>query len=420
MRFSAAGDLVAVEGDGLKDGLKDGLTGTPQDGPTLQQRYGLTPVVNAAGTFTPLGVSRSSSSVAAAVAEALQGFYVIDELQAVLSRAVADATGAEAAVLTHCVAAAVTLATAAAMAGCDPARVHALPNVDGLPNRVVVPAGHAIDYGHPLLTDIRLAGALPVLAGSEQQCSPAQLEAALAGEHTAALLLVSSRLVRGEPVDLRTAVDAAHRRGVPAIIDGAAQDLRIDALLATGADAVLLSAHKYLASPTAGLVLGRAAFVAAFRAQEHGIGRATKASKEALVGVLAALAERQQLDGSAWGRRQAAKVERMVELLQGVEGLQVGAVPDPAGMPFARVRIHCDRAAGPDAALLANRLKAGTPSIRVMEHQSAQGCLLLELVPLEDDECALIADRISEAVRTFSGTGRAPQVHDAGPCSGED
>ncbi|MES1939220.1 aromatic amino acid beta-eliminating lyase/threonine aldolase [Salinisphaera sp. T5B8] len=56
----------------------------------LQTRHGLTPIINAAGTFTPLGVSRSSPYVAQTVADALGQFFVIDELQTRLSQTVAD------------------------------------------------------------------------------------------------------------------------------------------------------------------------------------------------------------------------------------------------------------------------------------------------------------------------------------------
>lgn len=85
------------------------------------------------------------------------------------------------------------------------------------------------------------------------------------------------------------AVAAAHAQGLPAIIDAAAQDMRIDDLLKTGADLVLVSAHKYLASPTAGLVIGKKHMVDAVRAQGKGIGRAMKASKEAICDVLATI-----------------------------------------------------------------------------------------------------------------------------------
>jgi uncharacterized pyridoxal phosphate-dependent enzyme len=367
----------------------------------------LSPILNAAGTYTPLGVSRSSPAVAQAVGEALGEFFDIDELQAALSETVARDFGTEAAALTHCVAAGITLSVAACMAGSDAAAVAALPDARGLPNRVVLPAGHAVDYGHPILTDIRLAGALPVLAGSEAHCSLQDIEQALAHERCAALLLVCSRLVRGQPIELAAAVAAAHRRGVPAIIDGAAQDLRIADLRATGADLVLISAHKYLASPTAGLIIGRRVLVQACRAQERGIGRAMKATKEALVGVLAALAERRGLDLASWRRTQQHKVQAFIERLAPLRGIVASAVADPAGMPFSRVQLQVDAAAfGASATQLAASLRDGRPSIRAMEHLLAEGSLLLELVPLRDDELQQIVTRLFELAPISTPTDR--------------
>jgi uncharacterized pyridoxal phosphate-dependent enzyme len=364
-----------------------------------QDRYTFTRVINARGPCTPLGVSRSGRQVGRAVAHALGRFFVMDELQTVASEAVSRLTGAAAAAVTHCVSAGITLSVAAAMAGDAPERVAALPDTTGMPHRVVLPAGHAVNYGHPLVQDLRLAGALPVLAGTDKSCPLADLERALAHGHTACLLLVSSRLVRGDGPNLAEAVAAAHCRGVPAIIDGAAQDMRIDQLLATGADLVLVSAHKYLASPTAGLAIGRQDLVNAVRAHEAGIGRAMKATKEAIVGVLAALEDRESLDLDAWRCRQEKKVSAFVRQAQLLVGVHAAAVPDPAGMPFSRVHLTIDAArAGIDATALARTLRTGTDPIWVMEHNLEAGQLILELVPLTDPEIGDIQARLAAAL----------------------
>ncbi len=332
-------------------------------------------------------MSRSSPAVRAAVADALGEYFVIDELQAAVSARVAGLTGAEAAAVVHCTAAAIAISVAAAMAGEAPDRVQRLPDASEMPNQVVIPAGHVVDYGQSILTAIRLAGATPVIAGAVARCEIVDVERALAGERTACLLLVSSRLTRGEPVDLAAAVAAAHARGVPAMIDGAAQDFRLPELLATDADLVLLSAQKYLAAPTAGLIVGRTALVRACRAQERGIGRGMKASKEALVGVLAALEEREALDLPAWQAEQARKVDWFVAQAGGIPGIVASVTPDTSGLPFSRVRLQV----GPShrlasAATLAAALRQGAPSIWVMDHAAADGHVLLELVSLRDDE----------------------------------
>ena len=362
----------------------------------IHERYNLTNVINAAGTFTPLGVSRSPAIVGQTVAEALSEFFLIDELQDVASAAISQWTGAEAGAVTHCVAASITLAIAAAMAGNAPDRVAALPDTNDMPNRVVLPAGHAINYGHSIVQDVRLAGATPVLAGSAQQCAIEALESELRQARTACLLLVSSRLVGGKPIDIARAVRVAHDCGLPAIIDGAAQDMRVKEILATGADLVLVSAQKYLASPTAGLVIGRKDLVGAVRAHEKGIGRAMKPTKEGICGVLAAIAEREKADLRAWRSMQEEKVARFVQRANDHPGVSATSIADPVGMPFPRAQLTIDPAhAGMDAATLAVALRSGSPSVWVMNHALKEGHMILELVPLSDKELETINSRIS-------------------------
>ncbi len=323
----------------------------------------------------------------------------MDELQDAAGAALARMTGAQAGAVTHCVAAGITLSVAAAMAGSDPERVAALPDTSGLPSKVVLPAGHTVDYGHSILQDVRLAGATPVIAGAGERCAIADIDAELAHPQTACLLLVSSRLVRGEPVDLSEAVAAAHRRGVPAIIDGAAQDMRVRELVATGADLVLVSAHKYLASPTAGLVIGTRELVAAVRAHEKGIGRSMKPSKEGICGVLAAIEERDSLDVAAWRQTQEDKVAFFVERTNGLPGVSAAAVADSAGMPFTRAYLEIDSAqTGRDAAAIARALKSGSPSIWTIEHGLGDGQLILELVSLDRAEIETVIARLTEII----------------------
>ncbi len=367
---------------------------------TIQDEYGLTRVINAAGTFTPVGVSRSAPAVARAAGAALAEFLVIDELQVAAGQAIARFTGAESGAVSHCAASAITVAIAAAMAGTDADKVAALPDTtDCEGTKVVIPAGHVVDYGHSILQDIRLAGAEPVIVGTNDTCTPAELATALDDPETACLLLVSSRLVRGAPLDYQAAADAAHARDLPVFIDGAAQDFRIAELLDSGADLVLVSAQKYLAAPTAGLVIGARQWVAAVRAQEKGIGRSMKASKEAVIGVMAAIAEREAMDQPAWRQEQADKVADFVARAGRIPGIAACSVADPTGLPFPRAHLAIDeQISGRDAAAMMAVLKDGDPSIWVMGHGLPQGELILELVPLEAEEVATILARIGELV----------------------
>ncbi|MEV7192751.1 hypothetical protein AB0N81_13290 [Streptomyces sp. NPDC093510] len=103
--------------------------------------------------------------------------------------------------------------------------------------------------------------------------------------------------------------------------------------------------------------------VDAVRAQEKGIGRAMKASKEAVLGVLAALQVRGETDVGAWRRAQTDKAVRFVEKAGALPGIDAALVADPTGLPFPLVRLGVDPVrAGQDAASLARaRLSALLP-----------------------------------------------------------
>jgi len=358
----------------------------PQPAPSLRR------VLNAWGTPTPFGVSRSDAAVAQAVAQMLQRHVVMAELQAEAGRRLAQWSGAEAACVTHCTAAAVTLAVAACMAGTQPARVAQLPDREGLPFRVPMLAAHAVHYGHPIVQAIRLAGAQPVLCPS-----PEALRAALAGPDIACVLAVESHLASGSGADLtRELVQLARAARVPLVLDAAAQDWRAAQLVAGGADLVLLSAQKYLRAPTAGLVLGRAGLVAAVDAQHAGIGRAMKPTKEALAGVIAALDQREALPVAAWRLAQQRKVDAVALAAAQWPGVTVAREPDPQGNGFDRLWLTLQAQPGrPDAAAVVQRLRAGDPAVAVAPHRADRGQIGLELSGVDEAEldelCGLLA-----------------------------
>ena len=163
----------------------------------------------------------------------------------------------------------------------------------------------------------------------------------------------------------------------------------------------MLSAQKYLAAPTAGLIVGRADLVEACRAQDSGIGRAMKPTKEAVVGVLAALQERRSLDLDEWTANQHSKVAAFVKQAARIGGLRATTVPDSTGLPFSRVCLTVDPAGVEwSAAALARHLRAGAPPIWLMDHQARDGRLFLELVPLDEGEVREILRRLAALAAT--------------------
>jgi uncharacterized pyridoxal phosphate-dependent enzyme len=349
-------------------------------------------VINAWGTPTPYGVSRSDPAVAGAVALMLQRHVVLADLQALAGRELAAWSGAEAACVTHCTAAAITLAVAACMAGTDAARVAQLPDSTGMPKRVLLLAAHQVHYGQVITQAVRLAGAHPVPCPT-----PADVAAELALGGVACVLAVESHLAAGSgPAVTGEMAALAHAAGVPLLLDAAAQDWHARELVAGGADLVLLSGQKYLRSPTAGLVLGRADLVAALDAQHGGIGRAMKPTKEALAGLRAALRLRADASRDAWCAAQQRKVDAVAAAAAGWPGVTVERTPDPQGNGFARLWLQVDAAVtGISAAGVIELLRAGDTVVAVAPHRAAQGSIGLELTAVDEDElpelCMLLA-----------------------------
>jgi seryl-tRNA(Sec) selenium transferase len=164
-------------------------------------------------------------------------------------------------------------------------------------------------------------------------------------------------------------------------------------LVASGADVVLVSAQKYLAAPTAGLVLGDAALVAAVDAQHGGIGRGMKPSKEALAGVIAALQWREGQSPEAWRAAQARKLDAVLAAARQWP-VTVAVEADPHGNGWSRLWLAVDDAAG-----VVRRLREGDPVVAVAPHRVDRGQIGLELTGVGEDEVPLLCGTIANALR---------------------
>src|SRR5437870_344633 len=119
----------------------------------LYTRIGVRPFINGRGTWTYLSGSLELPEVKAAKAQAAMHFVDIFELQRAVGRRLAELTGAESGMITSGAAGAMASATAACIAGRDPARIWQLPDTTGLKHEVVMFGGRsAFDSA------IRLAG----------------------------------------------------------------------------------------------------------------------------------------------------------------------------------------------------------------------------------------------------------------------
>ena len=366
----------------------------------LFAKYHLRRVINACGKMTHLAGAIVLPEIAEAAAESFKHFFVLDGLQAAAGRIIAESTGAESGCVTACTAAGITLGVAACMTGRDIAKVRQLPNPVGMPQRVLIQKGHCIDYGNPITQSIRLSGATSVEVGVVNRCTQEDLRHELGQGDVAAVVHVESHhTVRYGWVELMEVVKLAHEFDVPVIVDGAAQDQRLRELVATGADLVLTSAHKYLCSTTAGVVAGRNDLIDSVYLQNQGIGRLMKAGKEAIVGVMAALAYRNRQDIVAWTAEQDRKVQTILDRLSDVSALSLSIDPDPNGCPFSRARLTLKPQVTRRTAIwLRDELAKGDPTIVVRAHHADEGYIHIDAIEMTEKEVEFVCERVRELI----------------------
>jgi len=391
----------------------------------IYERLGVARRINAAGTLTRLGGCLMAPEVIAAMREAAGASVDMAELQAAASRAIADATGAEAGIVTSGAAAGLTLATAACLAGWDAARMAALPDTRAMPREVLMIRTHRTGYDHA----IRAAGARIRDIGHNDRGTGAgvrgverwEIEAAI-GERTAGFAFAATPETRDA---LPLVAQAMHARGLPVIVDAAAQlppreNLR--AFLAMGADLVMFSGGKTIGGPQAsGILAGRGDLVGSALVQmldmdvapetwappdlidrraltgvpHHGIGRGFKVGKEEIAGLLTALDRFVKADDRAANAALEDRLAIIAGLLADAPDLRTTVVP---AATTGRVPVLEITVPGSAYAFSA-ALQAGRPPVHLSERRAARGILTVDPQTLRPEDDRLLAQRIAATAR---------------------
>jgi L-seryl-tRNA(Ser) seleniumtransferase len=377
---------------------------------------GVVPLINACGTVTRLSGGMMAPEVAEAMRQASLACVDMVQLQAAACRVIRQATGAEAGIVTSGASAAVMLGAAACLAGLDPGRMNLLPDVpDGRREFVVVRSQRNM-YDRALV----VAGGRIVEVGIPDRFSGPgvrdagvwEIEDAI-GKDTAGVYYLA---VKQSRPGLREVAAAAHRHGVPVLVDAAAQlppaeNLR--GFLSDGADLVCFSGGKAIGGPqSSGILCGRADLIASALLQmldldveqenwvtpaefghlaqlrglpHHGIGRSCKVGKEEIAGLLVALQRFSGADPVARTARWRAILQAIIDAAGDVgTRLVVGATPVltfDAGSPEAATR-------------LARRLMEGFPPVACSLGRRDEGLLVFNPAALTEEQAGEIGRRL--------------------------
>lgn len=333
--------------------------------PGIYARLGVTPIINAAGTETASGGAMMAPEALEAMRQASQQYVLIEELNDAVGKLIAQATGAEAGMVTSGAAGGLLLAAAACIAGDDPVRVSRLPQSEGMANQFVVHRVHRINYDHMF----RAAGGEFVEIGIPRATYEWELRAAIT-EKTAGVVWVESPSVALGALPFETVVRIAHEQGVPVIVDAASMLPPVSHLrlwIEQGADLVSYSGGKGIHGPqNSGMLAGRADLITGARASSSprtGIGRAAKVSRETMAGFAAALERFLHHDHQADYREHLAQAEVLCEILGEHPDIDLELITDQRITPDPVVRIAPRDSAGWTPDDVRSQLLDGDPRI---------------------------------------------------------
>lgn len=307
----------------------------------VYDELGLQPVINAAATLTALGGSRMPQPIVDEMAAAGRSFVDLREMQLRVGKRIAELTGNEAAYATSGAAAGIVVAVASCIAGTDPAKITAFPYLDGIERcEVIVHRSQRNGYDYAA----RQTGARLIEIGS----TAADLRQAISPRSACVLWFAGAHFAEGA-LPLPEVITIAHERGVPVLVDAAAQIPPIANLWyftrELGADAAIFSGGKGLRGPqSSGLVLGRQEIIEGCRLNgnpNHSIGRPMKIGKEELAGLLAAVEWSLKQDEGVILAGYESTVQDWIEGLTSIPGVTVErGYPSEAGQPHGRAIVH--------------------------------------------------------------------------------
>ena len=227
-------------------------------GGKVMAKLGVRPVVNAQGNLTTLGGSTSPAEIRAAMDEANEHWYEMEELLEKSGEFIAGVLGTESAYVTSGCAAALTLSTAACMAGDDPDKIGQLPDTTGMKNEFLIQKAQRYDFDRCFT----LAGGKLVEVGGDEGCTAEELAAAI-GPNTAAIAYPVQTDWGSSVLPLDEAVRVAHEQNVPVIADAASQIYPLEYFQgsAQGADLVCFGAKYFGAPHSSGIVTGKKGLV---------------------------------------------------------------------------------------------------------------------------------------------------------------
>ena len=407
------GANARVEGAALT--AASGGSGGLHLGSDLYESIGVRPLINGRGTYTIISGSLLLPEVREAMAEASKHYVHLDELADAVGARLATLSGAEWGLVSSGCAAALTHATAACVAGGNPDLHVRIPNLAGFPRDECIIPKHSRNVYDAAL---RAVGVRVVEVNTM-----AELESAF-GPRTALVYILAGPSADASPISLKAIAPLAKERGVPILVDAAAEILTIPNVhLQNGATLVAYSGGKCLRGPqAAGLLLGRKDLVTAawvHSAPHHGFARGKKVGKEEAIAMLMAVEMWVKRDHEGEWARWSGWLDSIAQRVKGIDGVQTKVV-QPEGLsnktPSLQV-LWTRKSLGVSGDAVAQALLDGDPRIALFPARSESpdltGVSITPYMLVPGDE-KIIADRLH---RVLSNPPKATAASPVAPAT---
>jgi D-glucosaminate-6-phosphate ammonia-lyase len=354
------------------------------------QELGVRPFINAAGTFTALTGSLMRPDVMAAMQVASRQYVKLEELQDAVGKRIAKLLDCPAAMVTAGCASALSLSTAACVAGRDRDRIRRLPDTTGMKNEVLVQKTHRVGYDHA----IRNAGVRMIEVATREE-----LESAF-NERTAMMFFLNSADPQGK-VHHEEFVEIGKKHNVPTLIDAAADVPPVDNLwryTKLGFDLVGFSGGKGLRGPqSSGLLLGRKDLIEAAKLNDSPnadtLCRTNKVNKEEIIGMLVALELYLKQDHVAVWKDWEGRCQRITQALEAFKDVKTEVFVPKIANAVPHLRVTWDyKARSLTASAMVQKLREGTPSIEVTPGSTRQ--ITIGVWMMEPGDDAVVGERM--------------------------
>jgi L-seryl-tRNA(Ser) seleniumtransferase len=370
------------------------------------EKLGVTPFINAAGTYTTLSASTMPDEVQAAIALASRHPVNLNELLDASGEYLAKRLRCEAALVTSGAAGALSVGTAACVTLGNEQEMVAIPtDMAGLKNEVVVQKAHRYEYDHAL-----------------RNCGIRFVEVETLDDYERAftdrtVMAHFFNAAEGGQISREDWIRVAHQHGVPCFNDAAADVPPISNLwnyTQMGFDLVTFSGGKGLRGPQCtGLLLGRKDLIEAAKKNNspnsNTVGRGQKVAKEEIVGLVAAVDWFLKQDDAAMEAEFRQRAERIAKHLSNLPTVQTQIfIPEVANhVPHLLITYDQNRIkiTGKE---VKQKMRAGKPRIELNPAtggepasaglQSGPNTIVVGVWMLQPGEDVVVAKRLREVL----------------------